>query len=226
MIIHSHEGCLKKSELCNQGGLNEFGPWLRAASPTCRAERNRGGHAPKSGRNFLDNHSKDGRSCQWASGSRREDDRSRAGEEDSDDGGKHGGIFKESNNFSPIKDDFVFNGKKAGGEASKVNVDAQTGKESNLDNNHGVTGDQAGGFPSKEKTSIEHGKLWETINDKDFPVGRCQVLNKERGDKAQRSRRASSYDNMGFEARRWASRVLYGPETSRCGKDSERSPSL
>ena len=48
VIIHSHEGCLKKSELRNQGGLNEFGSWLRATSPTRRAERNHGGHAPTS----------------------------------------------------------------------------------------------------------------------------------------------------------------------------------
>ena len=97
-----------------------------------------------------------------------------------------------------------FNGKKPRGEMGRVNADAQTGKESNLDNNYGVTGDQAGGFPSKEKTSTDLGKLWETINDKDFLAGRCQVLDKERGDKAQGSKRVSSYDNMGSEAGTWA----------------------
>lgn len=60
VIRHGPEGCMKVSDLRNQGGMNEFGPWLRAASPTRRAERNRGGYAPKSGRTFPETHAQDG----------------------------------------------------------------------------------------------------------------------------------------------------------------------
>lgn len=39
IISHGPEGCMKRSSLRNQGTKVEFGPWMRASSPTRRVER-------------------------------------------------------------------------------------------------------------------------------------------------------------------------------------------
>ena len=43
-ICHGVEGCLKRTMMWNQE-INQFGPWLRATSPTCRMEWTQERHA-------------------------------------------------------------------------------------------------------------------------------------------------------------------------------------
>lgn len=38
VIIHGKEGCLKRSDLRNKDDTPQFGPWMRAPSPTRRTE--------------------------------------------------------------------------------------------------------------------------------------------------------------------------------------------
>jgi hypothetical protein len=77
-IRHGQEGCAKKSDLRNQGEPN-FGPWLRAASPTRRADRNRGGFAPKSNKYYQEPSDPEGLKRYKSNGDRRGEERRRTG---------------------------------------------------------------------------------------------------------------------------------------------------
>lgn len=75
VINHGQEGCSKRSEMRNQSNPNQFGPWMRAASPPRRAERNRGVNVPRLGKAHPDPPVPEGGYRRGAGGARRGDDR-------------------------------------------------------------------------------------------------------------------------------------------------------
>ena len=77
VICHGPGGCTKRSDLRNQSDPTQYGPWLRAPSPTRRGDRNHGAFASKQGRNFAEPPVSDERTRRGESDYRRESDRSK-----------------------------------------------------------------------------------------------------------------------------------------------------
>jgi hypothetical protein len=196
MITHSNEGCMRRSDLRNQGGLNDFGLWLRADSPTRIPDRNRGSHTSKPGRNYPESTAREGRSRRRNSGAGRGDDRRRA-EDEFDGDGEADEIFRESSNDSKKKRKGETYGENHGSRGKYFHVEKQTGKESQVNGNYEETATEYRRSQNEEKISADKDNLWDQLNERISPTASRQKSNKGEWAKTHGSRRGSPHEKLG-----------------------------
>jgi hypothetical protein len=90
VISHGEEGCLKRSDLRNQKNTAEFGPWLRASSPTRRGEKSNGWYGEMTSKGFSDHSETDDQPRHYERG------RGQAGQGNTWRGGYYGDDLKEN----------------------------------------------------------------------------------------------------------------------------------
>jgi hypothetical protein len=176
VICHGPEGCLKRTDLRNQGDKAQYGPWLRAPSPTRRADRNQGGFATKPGRFSPKPPAPDRRSRRGTSGIRRGEDRGRE-RRYTGDGEDDEGVFRESNEFSSKKE-----GNRDKGENLGVGKGEFNGKNQAQKASHYVTDSQPMGFHwvhSRKEDYVERGNMGKEINAKDLYTFKANTWKQE-----------------------------------------------